>query len=431
MRLRRALVALAVVAAALALAAAPAGAAVAEFTPSIVMTNFGEMGAPCLQMVDNAAKLNANQIKFVPTVHYYGSESRIDSYCYRNENWGCEDVTPESMRRYRDLLAKCISYAVDKYNVDVAILAHLDNMKEYTWRNLLQFSPLVKYGGYSYKDAVLRPMADAVNKAAKPGTRVVFTLNGETGKSVSQYSKHWLDLVPVARGWLMAGGKLPRESAQIAVSLNYNKLYGWIDFDSISPDYIAKNFDKEWKEQVKKYPMDLPNMKRLYDAIDVIGLSAYPPLYPNFKSEDLQVALQYHSQELSYAGINLKQLLDGGKKLVISEWGVGGGTEDGKSIAATVKDVAGYPFFGLWYPYGSWKDPWKRPEYAAYRRYLYRKTADWLAQGGGPTFKLDKLYVWNAGSWDALGVHFQSGDATGSWADSEIIELVKTHNAKV
>lgn len=30
---------------------------------------------------------------------------------------------------------------------------------------------------------------------------------------------------------------------------------------------------QEWKEQVKKYPMDLPNMKALYDTIDVIGVS--------------------------------------------------------------------------------------------------------------------------------------------------------------
>jgi hypothetical protein len=57
------------------------------------------------------------------------------------------------------------------------------------------------------------------------------------------------------------------------VSLNYNKVYGWIDFDSISPEYISKNFDAEWKKQAGKFPMDLPNMKKLYEAVDVIGLS--------------------------------------------------------------------------------------------------------------------------------------------------------------
>lgn len=60
---------------------------------------------------------------------------------------------------------------------------------------------------------------------------------------------------------------------QVGISLNYNKVYGWIDFDQISPEYISKNFDRQWKAQAAKYPMDLPNMKRLYQAVDVIGVS--------------------------------------------------------------------------------------------------------------------------------------------------------------
>lgn len=42
--------------------------------------------------------------------------------------------------------------------------------------------------------------------------------------------------------------------AQIAISLNYNKLYGWIDFDSISPEYISKNFDKVRRHRVTLVP---------------------------------------------------------------------------------------------------------------------------------------------------------------------------------
>jgi hypothetical protein len=58
----------------------------------------------------------------------------------------------------------------------------------------------------------------------RPTTQVIFTLNGETGKSVSQYAAQWNQLVPVVRSWLMAGGKVARDKALIAVSLNYNKL---------------------------------------------------------------------------------------------------------------------------------------------------------------------------------------------------------------
>jgi hypothetical protein len=33
------------------------------------------------------------------------------------------------------------------------------------------------------------------------------------------------------------------------------------------------------------------------------------------------------------------------------------------------------------------------------RRYLYRMTAQWLVNGGGPQFPLYKLYAWGAGAW--------------------------------
>lgn len=55
----------------------------AEYSPSVVVTNLDEMGGPCLTMVQNALQYNAKSIKFVPTVHYWGSEKHIDSFCYR------------------------------------------------------------------------------------------------------------------------------------------------------------------------------------------------------------------------------------------------------------------------------------------------------------------------------------------------------------
>lgn len=42
----------------------------------------------------------------------------------------------------------------------------------------------------------------------RPGTQIIFTLQGETGKSVSQYSKQWLGLVSTVKGWIRAGKSL-------------------------------------------------------------------------------------------------------------------------------------------------------------------------------------------------------------------------------
>jgi hypothetical protein len=36
-----------------------------------------------------------------------------------------------------------------------------------------------------------------------------------------------------------------------------------------------------------------------------------------------------------------------------------------------------------------------------------------------------------AGSWDALGVHFATAGSDGSWADSQITNMVKEHNKAV
>ena len=147
-------------------------------------------------------------------------------------------------------------------------------MATYTWRYILQFSPTQKYGGYSYTDVVLRPIANALATAIKPSTQVIYMLQGETGKSVSQYSKEWLDLVPQVRQWVAAGGRgVPTSNVKVGISLNYNKVFGWIDFDTIKPSEISKQFAANWAEQAGKYPLDLPNMRKLYQAIDIIGVS--------------------------------------------------------------------------------------------------------------------------------------------------------------
>jgi hypothetical protein len=67
---RGALAALCVV---LLLAPARVSAGGAEFSPSVVLTTVREMENNCEAMVDNALALNAQSIKFVPTVHFQGS----------------------------------------------------------------------------------------------------------------------------------------------------------------------------------------------------------------------------------------------------------------------------------------------------------------------------------------------------------------------
>jgi hypothetical protein len=80
-------------------------------------------------------------------------------------------------------------------------------------------------------------------------------------------------LVPQVRAWVAAGGRAPASNVKVGISLNYNKVFGWIDFDTIKPSEISKQFAANWAEQAGKFPMDLPNMRKLYQAIDIIGVS--------------------------------------------------------------------------------------------------------------------------------------------------------------
>lgn len=157
--------------------------------------------------------------------------------------------------------------------------------------------------------------------------------------------------------------------------------------------------------------------------------TAYPPLKVDFSPSDLESTLNYYAEELGFLGVDLRKLVnDQGKRLVISEWGIGGGVEEGDKIASSLEKVARNPFFGLWYPYKGENDPWANPEYANYRRKLYKATADWLKKRGGPNLRLDGVYMWNAGSWDAVGVNPTSG---GNWIDPKIQSMVRAHNAQV
>ncbi len=84
----------------------------------------------------------------------------------RNQYGGCDAITPARINQYANLLGACMARAVSK-GLNVGALAHLDNQVGYTWRNVLQFSPEAKYGGYSYKDVVLAPITTALAKSIK------------------------------------------------------------------------------------------------------------------------------------------------------------------------------------------------------------------------------------------------------------------------
>lgn len=96
-----------------------------------------------------------------------------------------------------------------------------------------------------------------------------------------------------------------------------------------------------------------------------------------------------------------------GIELHYSEYGLGGGTSPaGNRRAYSAEQAAHTPFYGMFGPYVKLEDPWSNS--AAVRDYMhsfYRRTLQWLRQGGGPTYPIHACFLWNLGSWDVLGIY--------------------------
>ena len=58
-----------------------------------------------------------------------------------------------------------------------------------------------------------------------------------------------------------------------------------------------------------KPSFDLTSLASLYSSVDFIGISAYPSLSANFTTKDIESATQQFDTEISYFGIDLKDLI--------------------------------------------------------------------------------------------------------------------------
>jgi hypothetical protein len=147
---------LALAATPLALAGGGLGKRGTEFTPTVVATKQDEYGQSCATAVDRAFALGAANVKIVPTVFYYAAKSpyggdTVGSYAFRDANWQYQAASPSTIAQFESDLEACLKRATDK-GMGVGVLVHLDNAAGYTWRNMVEFDPLAKYGGYSYDD---------------------------------------------------------------------------------------------------------------------------------------------------------------------------------------------------------------------------------------------------------------------------------------
>ena len=137
-----------------------------------------------------------------------------------------------------------------------------DGLNNGQWRNAMLIDPLKKYGGYSYHDIMIKPIADALAAAMAPNTKVWFALQGEMSAMVTKYPKQHHALLGHVKDLLTAKAPERWANVRVGVSTNFNKLCGM----EMCQAGDAKN----------PAVYDAAALRDLYNATDFIGMSAYP-----------------------------------------------------------------------------------------------------------------------------------------------------------
>lgn len=76
-------------------------------------------------------------------------------------------------------------------------------------------------------------------------------------------------------------------------------------------------------------------------------------------------------------------------------------------------------------------DPWLKPDLRSLINLFYIRTTEWLANGGGPHYWVDKLFLWSIGSWDVMGLNKYSYSENGTFQLPEVASRIAEHNYKV
>ncbi|KAF8061065.1 hypothetical protein HT031_004525 [Scenedesmus sp. PABB004] len=431
-------------------AARPAPRPPAELSNSFIITSFqdlepqpigGRSQTPCAYAVSRARAIGGKHFSIVATAYWRGGAGGVAGYAYKDTSDSYPnghvflDADAATIARWkRGLQARgarrcgaapgaCFRAAVSSGFSGVQILNHIDDAEGVTWRNLVDFDPLARYGGVTYEDVVVRPAADALRTVTRPSTKVWFMVAGEMGRSLFRHPGAYITLLTKYRGAL-ARGKVGA-NVKVGLALHWNKVCGNcfpMPFTRTAQQYNASYAPAfaAARDYIKS-SFDLPALRRVFEVCDVLGVSHYAPMPTgslNFASFELPVMTT--SYELRLWGVDLRSLLLSTRRdFVFSELGLGGAAPDGRSAATDLASLAEEAANGIW------ADPWRRADFRDYRRRWFYNLLGFLRYGGSPNVKINAAFVWSVGSFDVAGVHPISSSPAGSYADPEIVSWMK------
>lgn len=360
----------------------------------------------------------------------------------------------------RKLMTSCISHATN-LGFDIAVNTRVDDGRQLGgWRNTINFNPLKKYGNYSYLEAILYPIADALLAATTPLTRLSFTLQGEMGATVAFHPHRWIKVTENIRQYMSS------RQVAVGIGLNNNKLCGCIDMEHWTDAEFDTHYAAKFEEL--KPHMHVHSYKQMLQSADYISVSAYIDVYNNgdvfnYDKCVMEKINRRIDKELKYWNVSLVELMRGESKtpLHFGEFGLGrliqcpelssasspsfltpkqipiphthiggGKTHSNDRAATTAYDAAIRPYLGVMGKYKRDRDPFQVKEVNDYRKHYFSKALELLTDGGCDYDGVEHITLWNLGSWDVLAIEAGSFSEEGSYYDASIVEMIEKVNLK-
>ncbi|KAF6265946.1 hypothetical protein COO60DRAFT_770702 [Scenedesmus sp. NREL 46B-D3] len=388
----------------------------------------GGENSPCVQMMKRALEFKGRAINFFVTQYYadYNGDDRVDALGYKASRYdkSFRGFNWDAAYRFSKGLTYCMKRAVDN-NIYIVTHIHLDDgLDKGTWRNSVIFNPSQKYGALSFWEAVGKPTALAIKDANYKKRDVYYAMQAEMGATLFYHPRAWSSVMSSVKSVIAQGGT-PRNKVKVGVNINWEKICGCPAELIYSVNYY-NDLKNNWGKV--QSAINVREVRRLFQKVDFIGVSAYAavPRYPSLS--DLETSLRKVDQELGLFGMSLKGL---GKEIIYSEYGLGGGqTGDYQTPAQSSYNVAASPYWGVTGVYTPSNDPWQNSDNRQFMRSYYQLTTEY-AKRGGVDYPVEGIFLWNIISYDVLGIHYMSTTNQGSYRDNIVSTTITRHNAGV
>ena len=78
----------------------------------------------------------------------------------------------DDLMQLRSSMAACFTAAQDAGFTTLVLNPRVDDANEVIWRNYFAFDPMITYGKWNYRDAMIKPVAKALHESIRNGTTV-------------------------------------------------------------------------------------------------------------------------------------------------------------------------------------------------------------------------------------------------------------------